>query len=358
MSKFKDKINHELEYMQFNKNANEIINLSCKKKKIITFPKVVAVAAAIALIFTMILITPDNATQNNKYSFSIVANAQSSSEDSAAGEKLNTESFVELKSDEPNYIFYNFNYILDENADNTDLVKKYLFHSFNKHLNIQVKGKNIDSITYKINKGSLSSYTMTSIDNTGKTLVVKNATAKTESELSMCYNEQSMTSFRFNPVESTDDFHCHSKQYFALDSGEIVDTQTHNDTNEYYLSNKTNINHYDYYFIKNNHQSDIIGYGYKEKNCLATPSEINKLKEYVINNDMIGFYNYQNQIFKRIIDDITLNVTVTMNNGETQTKTIEFLYTPDVIKELPKYNDAIEKGQTLSTGTISARIKK
>ena len=331
MSRFKDEINKDLEYMKCSDNANDIIKASCNKNKIITFPKVAAVAAVIALIFSMILIAPNNTAPDNKNSFTIIANAKSSSEDSVAGEKLNTESFVELKSEEPNYIFYNFNYILDENAEDTELVKKYLFHSFNKHLNIQVKGDNIDSITYRINKGSLSSYTMTNIDNTGKTLIVKNTTAKTKSEISMNYNDQSITSFRFNPVASTDDFHYHNKKYYALDSGKVVDVQT---------------------------DSNTIGYGYKDNNSLATESEINKLKDYIKSNDMIGFYNYQNQVFKRIIDDITLDVIVTMNDGETQTKTIEFLYTPDIVEELPKYNDAIEKGQTLSTGTISARIKK
>lgn len=350
MSKFKDEINKELGYLEFSGDANDIITMHNKSKYVFSAKKAVSLAAAFVLVFTMIFLP---ISSNNNSGFTIIANAKSASDDSTAGIELNTENFVQLKSDEPNYIFYNFNYILDKKADNTNLTKKYLFHSFNKLLDIEVKGENINSLTYKINNGSLSSYTMTHVDDTNKILIIKNTTAKLNTEISMDYNEQKNTSFRFNPITSTDDFHDYNKRYFAIDSGEIISMETENKTDEQYLvvDKETNSTY-------NYHKNNIIGYGYKDNNSLATKHEINELKRFIENNDMIGFYNYQNQIFKRIIDNITLEIIVTMNNGEKETKTLEFLYTPNVINELPENTDAIEKGQTLSTGTISARIKK
>lgn len=333
MSKFKETINNELSYIKADKSANDLIKLTQANKKVITFPKAVAIAASFLLVFSMILI-PIN---NSKSSFVIIANAQTASDsatpDSKAiiGDELNTTSYIELKSNEPNYINYNFNYILDETAEPTNLVNRYLFHSFNKYLDITVEGKNIETITYKINKGSLSSYTISQESPSIKKIHVKNTSADFETEMTINYDEQNITDFRFNPVISTDDFHSNLGTYFATETGEI--------TNEVF-------------------GSSIIGYGHKDDNTLATSKEIKALKQYVKNGDMIGFYNYQNQIFKRLINDITLDITVTKTNGETETQTLEFLYTPDVLNELPKYNDAIEKGQTLSTGTLSARIKK
>ena len=332
MSKFKDNLNKELSYLKATETANDIINKAESKRKIITFKRAVAMVAALVLVFTVIFI-PSN---NSKSSFVIIANAESTADsatpdsDTATGDELNTESFVELKSEEPNYIYYNFNYILDENAEDTDLVRKYLFHSFNKYLNITVEGNDIETITYKINNGSLSSYTLTHVSDTQKTIHVKNTSSQMQTEMTIDYDKQDITSFKFNPVTSQDDFHCNLDKFMVTDTGEV--------TNESF-------------------GSSIIGYGHKDNNTLATREEIKMLRKYIKNDDMVGFYNYQNQIFKRLIDGITLDITVTKTNGKIETQTLEFLYTPDLIEELPEYNDAIEKNQTLSTGTLSARIK-
>lgn len=333
MSKFKDKIDKELSYIKATNKASDIIAKVESKNNVIPFKRVVAMVAALVLVFTVIFIP----AKNNKSSFMIIANAESSADSATSdskeitGDILNTENFVEIESDEPNYIYYNFNYVLDENAESTDLVKKYLFHSFNKHLNISVDGENIETITYKINKGSLSSYTMTCNNPTQKIIHVKNTSAQMQTEMSIDYEVQDITSFKFNPVTSQDDFHCNLAQFMVTDTGEIT-RETSN--------------------------TSIIGYGHKDDNTLATEEEIETLRQYIKNDDMVGFYNYQNQIFKRLIDSITLDITITKTNGKKETQTLEFLYTPDVLKELPKYNDAIEKQQTLSTGTLSAKIKE
>lgn len=333
MSKFKDKIDSELRYLHATDLASDIISKAESKTKIITFKRAVATVAALVLVLTVIFIP----AKNSKNSFVIIANAESTADNATpdegelSGDVLNTERFVEIYSNEPNYIQYNFNYILDENAEPTDLARRYLFHSFNKHLNIAVDGEDIETITYKINNGSLSSYTMLHADRNVKKIHVQNTSSDFATEMTIDYNQQDKTNFRFNPIVSTDDFHCDIPRAVVTDKGELI---TEN-TSEY-----------------------VIGYGFIDDNTLATEEEIETLRQYIKNDDMVGFYNYQNQIFKRLIDGITLDITVTKTNGETETQTLEFLYTPDVLNELPKYNDAIEKHQTLSTGTLSAKIKK
>ena len=333
MSKFKESLDMELSFLQSDMTADDIMSKASKSKKIITFKKAVLIAASFILVLTMTFVP----FRNNKSSFVIIANAEATADSATpdfgkiTGDELNTETFVEIKSNEPNYIHYNLNYILDKNAEPTDLAKRYLFHSFNKSLNIVIEGEDIEKITYKINNGSLSSYTMLHADRNVKKIKVSNTSADFGSELTINYNQQSVTYFRFNPVISTDTFHNNLSSHLITDTGEIISGPSF---------------------------STIIGYCYEDDTTLATDNEIETLKQYIAKDDMVGFYNYQNQIFKRLIDGITLDVTVTKTNGKTETQTLEFLYTPDELKELPDNNEAIEKNQTLSTGTLSARIKR
>lgn len=333
MTNFKDKIDNELYYLHPTDSACDIINKAENKNKIITFKRAVAMVATLVLVFTIIFVP----MKDSKSSFVIIANAESTTDNATpddselSGNVLNTERFVEIYSNEPNYIQYNFNYILDENAEPTDLVRRYLFHSFNKHLNIAVDGEDIKTITYKVSNGSLSGYTMLHADRNVKKIHVRNTSADFATEMTIDYDQQDKTEFRFNPLVSTDDFHCDIPGAVVTDKGELI---TEN-TSEY-----------------------VIGYGFIDNNTLATEEEIETLRQYIKNDNMVGFYNYQNEIFKRLIDGITLDITVTKLNGETETQTLEFMYTPDVLKELPNNTDAIEKHQTLSTGTLSARIKK
>ncbi len=345
MSRFKDEINKDLEYMKCSDNANDIIKASCNENKIITFPKVAAVAAVIALIFSMILIAPNNTAPDNKNSFTIIANAKSSSEDSVAGEKLNTESFVELKSDEDSILEYNFNYVLDENADPSEIAKKYLFHSFSKELDIMVKGDDIETITYKIHKGSFGCVSLTGEDNHRNISNCGVSFGDNNSEFTIKYDDQKHLEYGFNPLENSDG-KFYKNRCTLLSTGEFS-TET----------------------ITTNDPSYIVGSGYKDQYTLATKEEIETLRKYAKSDDMVGFYNYQNQIFKRLIDGITLDITITKTNGKTETQTIEFLYTPDTLDKT-KYDRIISERNstppsiyfdnmlTLSTGTISARIKK
>lgn len=98
--------------------------------------------------------------------------------------------------------------------------------------------------------------------------------------------------------------------------------------------------------------------GYKDDFTLATDEEINNLKKYIKNDDMVGFYNYQNQIFKRLFEELTLDITVTLTNGETHTQTVEFLYTPKIIKDKDEIKNHAALSWSSSSGTLSAKIKE
>ncbi len=344
MSKFKDELNKELSFLQSDMTVDDIIKKAEKTKKVISFKKATLIAASFLLVLTMIFIP----FQDTKSSFVIIANAEATPDSyTATGDELNTESFVELNSEEPNYIFYNFNYVLDENAEDTDLVRKYLFHSFDKILNIRIEGEDIDTVTYKINNGSLTSYTFKTIDANTTEYRLDNTTGDTQSQIILDYEKQAQTSFFLNPINSSVDHYNHKSEmmWVIKDTGEITDTTIDPVYNEYgeiidYSSN------------------EISGCGYKDNQTLASSEEIEKLREYIKNDDMIGFHNYQNEIFKRIIENITLDVTVTRTNGNTETKTLEFLYTPEPFRrsQLAYYDTT--QSITMSAGTLSARIKK
>ena len=348
MSRFKDKINSELGYLKATGTAQDIINKTERTNKVITFKRAVAMVAILVLVFTIIFI-PSN---NPNGSFVIIVNAESAKSgatpdsDTATGDELNTESFVELKSEEPNYIYYNFNYILDENAEDTDLVRKYLFHSFDKILNIRIEGENIATITYKINNGSLTSYTFKVIDASTTEYHLDNTTGGIQSQITLDYEKQVNTSFFLNPISSSVDHYDYENEmlWVLKHTGEIT-----KDTIDAVYNEDGEIIDYS--------SNEIIGCGYRDTETLATKEEIVKLREYIKNNDMVGFHNYQNKIFKRIIENITVDVTITKTNGDTETKTLEFLYTPESFRESQLAYYDTTQSVTMSAGTLSARIK-
>ncbi|MDO4748335.1 MAG: hypothetical protein Q4A12_04060, partial [Eubacteriales bacterium] len=236
---------------------------------------------------------------------------------------------------------------LDENADDTDLVRKYLFHSFDKLLDIRIEGENIEKITYQMNNGSLTSYTTKAIDTNTTEYHLNNTTGGTQSQITIDYDKQNNTSFFLNPINSSiDHYNYENEMLWAIkDTGEITDT-----TIDTIYGTDGEIIDYS--------SNEIIGSGFKDAQTLATEDEIEKLREYVKNNDMIGFHNYQNQVFKRIIENITLDVTITKTNGDTETKTLEFLYTPEPFRKSQLAYYDTTKSVTMSAGTLSAKIRK
>ena len=341
MSKFKDKIDSELCYLHATYSASDIISKAESKTKIITFKRAVAMVAALVLVFTVIIVPSDNTNS----SFVIIANAESTN-DNATSDEITSEYFVKLNSNQPNYIYYNFNYILDENADNTDLVRKYLFHSFDKFLDIRIEGENIEKITYKMNNGSLTSYTTKVIDASTTEYHLDNTTGVTQSQITIDYDNQNNTSFSLNPINSTVDYYNYENEmlWVIKDTGEITDTSI--DT---IYSTDGEILDYS--------SKDIIGSGFKDTQTIATEEEIKKLREYAKSDDMVGFHNYQNEVFKRIIENLILDITITKTNGDTETKTLEFLYTPEPFRKSQLAYYDTTKSVTMSAGTLSAKIK-
>ena len=341
MSKFKENLDMELSFLQSDTTADDIISRASKSKKIITFKKAVLIAASFILVLTMTFVP----FRNNKSSFVIIANAEATADSATpdsgkiTGDTLNTETFVEIKSDDPNLIEYNFNYILNENADPLNPAQKYLFYTFIKGMKIAIEGDDIDTVTYKMKNGSLGPCIVnkqmdmdTIISNSSK------ANKHYKTEFTIDYDEYEYIAFDFNPLTDYEEI---KNRYNLLSTGELTQNAVINDK-----------------------PVACVGMGIKEKKTLATTNEIEKLREYAKNDDMVGLYNYQNQIFKRLIDNITLDIIITKTDGKKETQTLEFLYTPDVItKDTLIAEDDFEGSffdhlTTESTGTLSARIKK
>lgn len=348
MSKFKDELNKELSFLQSDMTVDDIIKKAEKTKKVISFKKATLIAASFLLVLTMIFMP----FQDTKSSFVIIANAEATPDSATpdqggiTGDELNKESFVEIKSDEPNFIEYNFNYVLDETADTTNVAQKYLFYSFNKEMKIAIEGNDIDTVTYRISNGSLGCCVKNNSNTNGIDIISSdNPNEHYMTNFTIGYNEYEYISFAFEPLKRS---FLKENRYNLLSTGELTNKGVEL-TSEVLTSGD---------YIK------PIATGVKENKSLATKREIEKLKEFAKNDDMVGFYNYQNQIFKRLIDGITLDITITKTDGKKETQTLEFLYTPDEITEETLNANSDFKGSFLytmltpSTGTLSARIKK
>ncbi|MBQ2971493.1 MAG: hypothetical protein IJE16_02960 [Ruminococcus sp.] len=343
MSRFKDKINNELGYLKATGTAQDIINSTEHTNKVITFKRAVAMVATLVLVFIIIFI-PSN---NSKGSFVIIANAESVKSgatpdtNEVTGDILDTENFVEISDGDSNVLTYNFNYVLDENADPADIAKKYLFHNFSKEIDIAIKGDDIETVTYKINNANLVGFIIKDSEKNEMTISSAGiSNSKNQTDFAMDYDDHKYTHFVFGPPKEINEDN-ESPNYKLLDTGE--------------LTTKT---------IVSNDPGDVVGIGVMDENTVVTKDEIEMLRKYAKNDDMVGFYNYQNQIFKRIIDSITLDITVTKTNGKTETQTLEFLYTPDILTEIIETDETNQNSPffdctaTHSTGTLSAKIKK
>lgn len=329
MIKFKDELNKELSHITCKASTQELITNAKPNHTPSYFIPRIAAAVLVLVLLAGVCFMP-NLLDKKENSFTIYAGAQ----------KLSSDYYVDLNSNDPNYIKFDFNQILDENAEPTDITKRYLFHSFEKKLDLNIVGKDIENITYKINKGSLTAVIVKNLDTENSTLEFKNSFSDENSIITIKYDEQSHTTFSYNFAVPKDDFFQSPEHYSALaETGEIViKTNT--------LTNNT---------TESTPKHNIIASGYKY-DCipLATAEEIECLKKFAKNNDMVGFYNYQNQVFKRIIDGTTIDITVEKTSGEKETKTLQLCYTPT---EINNANTTSENhSYTLSNGTLSSKL--
>lgn len=335
MTDLKAKLDAEYCHINLNATEEEIIKKANHKTAYSpTLPRLVA--AAIVLVLLAGICFAPYLFKNEENSFIIYAGA----------EELSDKYFVDLNSNDPNYIKFDFNQILDENAEPTDITRRYLFHSFEKKLDLTVKGENIKYITYKINKGSLTATIRKDLLGTGQSgLGIMNSFGEDDSIIKINYADQKDTTFSFNFAVPKDNFFSGSPEHYSAiaDTGEIV---------------KVN----DVVILENNvfealPEYNAIAAGYKyDCTPLATEEEIEKLREYIYADDMIGFYNYQNQIFKRIIDEITIDITITKTDDSTETKTLQLCYTPTEVTSAERTNT--NHSYTLSNGTLSAKLIK
>ncbi|MBQ8572526.1 MAG: hypothetical protein IJ451_03580 [Ruminococcus sp.] len=336
MISFKDDLNKELSNINCSAHSSQIIAKATTKPKRNPYAFIPRIAAAaIVLVLLAGICFAPSLFGTKEQGFVIYAGA----------EELSSKYYVDLNSNDPNYIKFDFNQILDENAEPTDITRRYLFHSFEKKLDLTVKGENIKYITYKINKGSLTAVIRKNLGTDRSSLGITNSFGEDDSIIKIKYDDQKDTIFSFNFAVPKDNFFSGSPEHYSAiaDTGEIVKV-----TDVVVLENN---------IFEARPEYNAIAAGYKY-DCvpLATEEEIEKLREYIYIDDMIGFYNYQNQIFKRIIDEITIDITITKTDDSTETKTLQLCYTPTEVTSAERAND--NHSYTLSNGTLSAKLIK
>jgi len=335
MINFKNDLDKELSNINYPLTSEAIISKAKKKPtSLFTLPRVVAAAVVLIMLVGMCFVP--NLFHSDDSSFIIVANAQALDNDGiASAEEITTNEFVELKSVGNTAVFYDFNRILNENADGNNLVQKYLFHSFAKLLHIDVVGENIETISYKLNKGVLCA---ASVPQEDRYQYLTFDYDKAITEYTIDYDNQANYQIAFNPVNMVGSDY--DTVFVIKEYDENKEIKTVEYVNEYPDSANG---------------IEELGRGFKSSApTIVTDEEIETLKTYIKSEDMVGFFNYQNKIFERIINETTLDITVTKTDGSAETKTLQLRYNPVVITESDNYLD--NQILTPSEGTISAKL--
>lgn len=356
MTDIKKQLDAELSHITLNIPEEEIIIKAKKKPAHKPYvPRLVAAMIALILIATVCFVPGlINNNEESKYSFVVYAGAQ----------EIPQNKFVVINDDETNFVHFDFNKILDENADPADITKKYLFHSLRKDFKLKIEGENIEHFEYHINKGILTEYEQlyyTNPSNYGEPAGIDSdfsysIDGKPENIILADYRTQNNVTYSINPVCPTNPFTlmCMNKpeltSYIALPTtGNIV----------------TDKNFKLYYPDKLHVDAESLGYnpiayGFRtDDKSAATDEEIAKLREYAKADDMVGFYNYQNQIFKRLFDEVYIDILVyKTKNTEPyyyyEFVRLEFCYNP--IEVTDKDIASANHSETLSKGTLSARL--
>ncbi len=348
MTDLKTAIDNELSTMSLASTEEDIIKNANRKPAFSPSLPRIAAAVIVLVLLAGICFAPALFGKNDN-SFTIYAGA----------EELNDKRFVVISDDEDNFIHFDFNKILDENADPADITKKYLFHSFEKRFNLRIEGENIYNVKYFINDGTLVGYEKSSPNKHGDYGVSFWSTYAKNGELHngiyLGYDRQSNITFSLTPAEPLNDYVRFLNKledmppYIALpDNGKIVT----DDNFDNFFPNQIHVD------------AESLGYtptayGFKsETPSIATDEEIQKLREYIKADDMTGFYNFQNQIFKRIIDKTQIDAIVYTNSArnEFETVTIQLCYNPITVTEEDLKDRSTNHSESLSKGTVSAKL--
>lgn len=317
------------------------------------------IAACLVLVILAGIVFIPSLLPHKEHSFIIVANAQTLDEEGiASADEINYDFFVkcaEIKSS--NQIDFDFDEILYTGATEYDLVKRYLFHSIQTRLDLSVKGEHIKKVTYEVSKGGLGLlYHEGDLSKAPENFITSwyfsYESAKTKQTIK--YKDQYRTTIGYSTVFDPNVKYEEITKYVS--SPDPVAMQHH-----YYLETDEYVYSENYDELKQYGRVETLGYGYRT----PTPTEVTdeekaKLTEYAAADDMRGFFNYQNEIFKRILEDVEIYVTATFTDGTKQTKTLELQYTPDYITEQDWNNDhwyLHNQWNSYSRGDICARLK-
>lgn len=311
----------------------------------------IAAACLVLVIMAGVIFVPHLFPANAGSGFIIVANAQTLDEaGTASGDEITTDNQVILENVSRNYITYDFDEILYEDAYGYDVAKKYLFHSFSTNLNINVVGEDIKSITYDFNKGAFNAV-ISPIEYSDD--VKKDNFLFTYSHCLPRYTfnckENEIIILCFNPVYNPDATYKLSRMYYSSPDDIVRCYHTFLPTTNYVYSES-----YEELVSTYGWAQDLC-FGYRSSDpSVVTDEEKATLKAYAEADDMISFFNYQNQIFKRLVDGTEIDITVTYNSGDYETKTLVLTYNPIEVTDIEWYTD---NPANFITGNISAILK-
>ncbi|MBR3988610.1 MAG: hypothetical protein IKK10_04830 [Clostridia bacterium] len=332
---------------------NETFTFS-KPKKI---KRTALIAACLVLVILAGIVFVPSLMPHKEHNFIIVANAQTLDEEGiASADEITRDAFVELENLCGNLVIFDFDEVLLEDAPYYDITKSFLFHSFKTNLNINVAGEDIKTVTYKFSDGSfvpvhIKDYNK--FDNEDKEMhnhIISFSYELSRQEYTYNYDKNTTIHLGFNPVYTPDATYESAGRYFSSPYEYARFHKGYNCTESYvYSENEDELK------AKFGWARTISGGLKSSAPTVVTEEEQETLREYARANDMIGFFNYQNQIFKRLVDGTTIDVTVTFTSGETVTKTLELIYTPKEVTNAEFYDE--NPTNTYSNGTISARLK-
>ncbi|MBQ8795533.1 MAG: hypothetical protein IJZ54_03820 [Clostridia bacterium] len=324
-------------------------------KKPKKFRHTALIAACLVLVMLAGIIFVPAIFGDREVDFIIVANAQPLSEGGfASADEITPDFFVDIENTCGNLVSFDLDEVLYEDAKPYNYVQKYAFLSLVTNLNINVKGEDIKTVTYKFSKGAFcpTNYSAYGGDpdieeKVYRTIFFGYDLARTE--FTYDYEKMPLILLGYSPVYTEGATYEGETLYF---SSPLEVAQSHH-----------GFGCTESYVYSTNEQELIEEYGWARVtnhgvHCSApsvvTEEEKAVLREYAKADDMIGFFNYQNLIFKRLIDGTTIDITVTNKWGNSATKTLELIYTPKEVTDVEFYTD--RQIDTLSNGTISARL--
>ena len=321
------------------------------RKTKLRYPAVIAACLAIFIIAGICLVPHFLPTSDTEDSFIIVANAHAlDGSGTATGDEITTDSMVTFDNPSENFMYFDFDEILCEDAYGYDITKRYLPQSFCTNLNVNVVGENIKDVKYKCNKGAFNAVILSTMyaDEMYNRDYFYYELAKTE--YTYHPKENKIFMMCFNPVYNSEATYDWVRLYYSSPDDIVLSHHSFIPTDEYIFSED-----YDELCDTYGWARDIC-FGYRSSDpTVITQEERATLKAYAEADDMISFLNYQNQIFKRLVDGTEIEITVTYNSGKQETKTLVLTYTPTEITDSQWYEDT--PSNTYSNGNISAILK-